>query len=79
MKAIFTRSIVGSDKVVADDKDGNRCTTERQPSMSHRGSHATAALALCNKMGWTGELQGGDIAGGGMVWVWLDERNSFTA
>lgn len=35
-------------------------------------NHAKAAIALANKLGWTGEMAGGSLPGSGYAFVWLD-------
>jgi len=68
MKAIVTKyhgptSFKGS-RITASDGDGNRITISYTYELSGEAAHRKAAEALCNKMGWTGELVGGSLKNG---------------
>ena len=44
-------------------------------------NHREAARQLCVKLGWSGQMIGGTIPGGGMAWVFadvLDADSTFT-
>jgi hypothetical protein len=64
-------------RVVADDGDGNRIILPWRCHLNSEDNHKAAAIALCEKLGWGGTLQGSDIVRGGVcigkVWVWLDK------
>jgi hypothetical protein len=77
MKAIVTKyhgptNFKGS-RISASDSDGNRVSISYPHELSGEAVHRKAAEALCQKMGWTGEL----IAGGlksGYVFVFAGGR-----
>lgn len=79
MKSIITKVLHG--KATATDGDGNRITISTT-DLQYEDGHRAAVLALCQKMNWTGTLQGGGrmLAGrsDGMVWVWLDANRQIT-
>lgn len=75
MKAIFTKyhphTLAGGARYSARDLDDNRVFVP--PADQYEDCHDAAALALCAKMGWTGDL----ICGGGPqgnVYVFADGR-----
>jgi hypothetical protein len=76
MKVIWTKNIMG--KCSAHDGDGNRITIH-VPSAQFEDGHKAAAIALCDKMNWQGELIGGHVLKGGvnngMAWVWVDDSS----
>jgi len=82
MKTIKTKYLGPSNtkgsRIVADDGDGNRMIRHYRSELNSDKNHAVAAKALCEKMGWGGTLQGGDLLKAGrtvgMVWTWLDKR-----
>jgi hypothetical protein len=53
-------------RVVASDEDGNRVSIPYQYELSGKDVHRKAAVALCDKMHWTGAdtLVGGGIKHG---------------
>ena len=68
MKAIVTKyhgptNFKGS-RITASDEDGNRITISYPYELSGEAVHRKAAVALCEKMGWTGELLGGSLKNG---------------
>lgn len=67
MKAIKTTYYSPTDfrgpKIVASDEDGNRITIGYPHEFSGMDAHAAAARALCQKMGWAGNLIGGGLKG----------------
>ncbi len=68
MKAIVTKyhgptNFKGS-RISASDEDGNRITVSYPYELSGEAVHRKAAQALCDKMGWTGELVGGSLKRG---------------
>ena len=75
MKAIETRYLGPTDhrgsRIVASDSDGNRVTIGYKSELDSDQNHKAAAVALCDKMGWKGDLAGGWVKRG-MVWVFLD-------
>jgi hypothetical protein len=82
MKAIETkfhgpRNVRGS-RIIADDGDGNRATISFPHELNGEAAHAQAAIALCQKMKWTGEL----IAGAtkkGYVFVFANGGSRYKA
>ena len=79
MKAITTKYLSPTDhkgaRIVADDSDGNRVTISYPYELSGEDVHRKAADALCEKMGWSGQL----IAGWtkrGYVFVFAGEVKS---
>lgn len=46
-------------RLVASDGDGNRVSIPYPSELSGSAPYARAATALCNKMGWKGQLIGG--------------------
>ena len=86
MKAIWTRyygpgNVRGSRvRAVAEIKNGFGaeigCTIEWDDAKNSEQNHDAAALALCAKMGWPGDLMRGgrpDLVG--YVYTFADERN----
>lgn len=68
MKAILTRykgptNYRGS-RIIASDDDGNSVIISYPHELSGEAVHRKAALALCDKMQWKGELASGSIKGG---------------
>jgi hypothetical protein len=64
MKAISTKyhgpSNTRGSRITADDGDGNRITVSYDHSASMGAEvHSKAAIALCRKMNWDGELIAG--------------------
>ena len=43
-------------RVIADAGDGRRVTIQYNDELNSEAAHAEAAMALCKKMKWTGEL-----------------------
>jgi hypothetical protein len=82
MKAISTRYIGPTNtrgaRLVASDGDGNRCTIPYPMNLSGAAVHASAALALCQKKAWSGELIAATTAEG-YVFVWVNGSERFTA
>lgn len=79
MKAITTKfhgltNVKGS-RYSASDLDGNRVMLSTDFALSSEGNHDRAALALCEKMSWTGTLVRGGLANGNVyVFDGVDER-----
>ena len=65
MKAITTRWIPATNtkptRIKARDGDGNSVTIGVPNTDSDEGAHAVAAVKLCEKMNWEGELKAGWI------------------
>lgn len=64
-------------RISATDGRGNRVSIPFPYDSTGLDVHAAAAEALCDKMGWRGELVGGGIAtrdgdGDKAVWCFLD-------
>ena len=82
MKAIKTKYLSATTykgaRMTATDGDGNRVVLPYRDALNADKNHAKAARALCEKMGWTGTLQGGGVLTNGreclMVWAWMDKR-----
>jgi hypothetical protein len=68
MKAITTKYIPQTEhrpsRIQASDMDGNQITISYPYEDSDEANYRTAALALCKKMKWTGNLVGGGIKDG---------------
>ncbi len=62
MKAITTKYIGATNtrgsRIVATDCDGNKATIGYPHELSGEACHRKAADALCEKMGWKGEMIG---------------------
>jgi len=76
MTTIITRYVGPSNvrgaRIIADAGDGRRVTVSYDHLLSTDDAHAAAAIALCAKMGWDGEL----IAGGlsrGHAFIFVDK------
>ena len=76
MRAIFTKLLGATDhngsRVKATDNDGNSVTLGWRCDLSSNSNHDRVARALCVKMGWWGDLQVGDAAETGNVYVRID-------
>ena len=63
MKAILTKYVcptnVRGSRYVAYDLDNNRVMLDANHALSSEENHASAAHALCAKMGWKGKLAAG--------------------
>lgn len=63
MKAIETHYLGPTNtkgtRIVAHDGDNNRIVVDYTATLTLTESYRAAAEALCNKMGWKGELVGG--------------------
>jgi hypothetical protein len=75
MKAIVTKyhgptNFKGA-RITASDEDGNRVTISYPHELSGEDVHRKAAMALCDKMKWAGELVGGSLKRG-YVFVFVD-------
>lgn len=68
MKAIITKYIGATDtrgsRIKATDEDGNSITIPYPHELSGEAVHAKAAVQLCRKMQWGGELIGGGVKNG---------------
>jgi len=82
MKAITTRYLPATNtkgsRFKADDGDGNSVIVSGNTAQSPDEEHANAARSLCEKMHWTGTLQGGDQLKAGrtvaVVWCWIEKK-----
>jgi hypothetical protein len=77
MKAIVTKfhapgNVRGS-RYSASDLDGNRVILGTDHALGSEQNHDRAALALCRKMHWTGELLRGSTKTG-HVYVWASSE-----
>lgn len=77
MKAIRTKyhgatNTKGS-RISASDEDGNRVSIPYPHELSGGAVHRAAADALCQKMGWGGELVGGGLKDG-YVFVFTPDK-----
>ena len=68
MKAIKTKykgpTNTRGSRIIASDEDGNRVTISYPYELSGEAVHHKAAVELCKKMGWEGELIGGSLKDG---------------
>jgi hypothetical protein len=78
MKAIHVRRSSESGKYTASDNDGNRVIVPRDFALSGDLMYAKAALRLCEKMGWHGELVEGWLRVNERVFVWVNDSNGRT-
>jgi len=71
MKAIVTKYLGATDyrgsRIVATAEGGHRVTVRYDHGASD--PHNIAAVALCKKLGWTGELIAGGLPDGRCVYV----------
>ena len=76
MKAIVTKyhgptENKGS-RYSATDSDGNKVTLSTACDLINESDHDRIALALCNKMKWTGKLVRGSLNSCQYVYTWLE-------
>ena len=75
MKAIETKYLGPSghrgSRIKATDHDGNAVTIGYPHELSGMACHRKAADALCEKMGWKGDLIGGGLGPGRYAFVFL--------
>lgn len=68
MKAIRTKyhgpTNTRGSRITASDEDGNKVTIPYPHELSGEEVHRKAALALCRKMNWTGQIEGGGLKDG---------------
>jgi hypothetical protein len=62
---------------VASEPDGKRITVSYNHALNSDKNHAAAAIALLERLGWTGTLQGGSTKAG-MVWCFIDHASQIT-
>ena len=66
MKAIKTKYVGATNtkpsRIVATAEGGHRVTISYDSEGTQEQAHAKAAVALCQKLGWTGELVAGGFA-----------------
>lgn len=55
---------------ISANANGHRVTVPYDHALGHEGNHAAAAIALCQKMHWRGELVSGGT-GDGYVFCFL--------
>jgi len=67
-KAIVTKYLPATNtrpsRIKASDEDGNTITISYDHGLSHGQCYAKAAVALCEKMGWSTNLVGGHVKDG---------------
>ena len=51
---------------------GVRIYRPHDDSINREENHREAARQLCAKLGWSGQMIGGTIPGGGVAWVFAD-------
>ena len=82
MKAISTKFLPCTNsrgsRIKATEPDGASVTATYDHGKNSDQNHAAAALKLCEKMKWTGRLQGGSTKDG-MVFCWLDSGSQIEA
>ena len=80
MKAITTKyygpTNTRGSRIRATDHDGHSVTVPYDYSKSHTDVHAVAALALCKRMNWTGELIAGHT-NDGCVFVFANSTERY--
>ena len=76
MKAIQTKyhgaTNTRSSRISATAEGGNRVSIPYPHELSGEAVHAAAALALCRKLGWQGELVGGGLPNGDYCFCFTD-------
>jgi predicted RNA binding protein YcfA (HicA-like mRNA interferase family) len=81
MKAITTTyhgpTYSRGSRIVASEPDGKRITVSYNAALNSDKNHAAAAIALLERLGWTGTLQGGSTKAG-MVWCFIDHASQIT-
>lgn len=74
MKSIFTKYAGPTNhrgsRIIAKDMDGNRVTVSYDAALSSEQNHRMAAITLHAKMGWTGQVVGGQYKDG-YHWVFI--------
>ncbi len=80
MTTILTRYIGPTDtkpaRIAADAGAGRRVVISYGNISTN--PHREAAIALCRKMDWHGQLIQGGLEKGGSAFVFFDERDAFT-
>lgn len=68
MKAIRTKykgpTNTRGSRIIASDEDGNRTTISYPYELSGEAVHLKAAVALCDKMGWSKGWKNANLVGG---------------
>ena len=80
MKAIRTKyygpgNVRGSRIKATSGEHGQTVIQSYDDSLNSSQAHAKVARALCDKMGWKGELIGGGFPDGTMVWVFAQSMD----
>lgn len=82
MKAITVRYLGPTNtrgaRLKASDRDGSSITVSYDYGLSRDERHDSAALALCEKMGWTGKLSRGWLKSEA-VYVFISDQDTITA
>lgn len=83
MKAILTRyhgaTNTRGSRISATDSDKNRVSISYPHELNSDKAHALAAKTLCEKMNWHGEMIGGGLHNGDMVWTFAISNDRFIA
>lgn len=83
MKAITTKfhgpTNTRESRISASDSDGNRIFVNFDHAVCRDSAHNFAAVSLCNKMGWKGELIGGGNGAGSEVYVFTGRHRDRAA
>ena len=83
MKAIVTKyhgpSNIKGSRYSATAEGGNRIIKSADDRVSSDDNHAHAAIALCNKMDWRGELVSGGLPNGNTVFVFTGRGKNLPA
>lgn len=78
MKAITTTYHAATStlpaRIIATANDCPRVTISRHAFDEVEQAHRGAAIAFCERFGWTGKMMGGNLDNNSMVWVWFDTR-----
>jgi hypothetical protein len=61
-------------RITATSESGLRATIGYPHELDGERCHRVAVLALCKKIGWTGELIAAGLRHGGYVYVWTEYR-----
>ena len=65
-------------RVSATSESGERVMLSWDYALNNDENHKAAARALCDKLGWHGTFQGGNIKKQGMAFCFIDPQDQIT-